>query len=110
MPIDSRIMVDPGIFRELHPAYSRPRIYESSQGSSIDLFDLRGDSEHSGDKVKVTGLDPGEMQDQDLLLCSPTIPGWILSDKTWGETSDDNHLSISDKDYSRIRCPAYPGH
>jgi hypothetical protein len=91
IPVNSRIMVDHGIFRELHPGYSRPRIYEPSH-AEIDLFDLGKPIDH----VKEIEMNPKEMQDQDLLICSPTIPGWILSDKTWGETPD-NLLSISDQ-------------
>jgi hypothetical protein len=82
IPVKSRIMLDAGIFRELHPNYSRPRVYEASH-TEVDLFGLG----KPVDQVKESETGPGEMQDQDLLICSPTIPGWILSDKTWGETS-----------------------
>ena len=97
MPVVSRIMVDPGIFRELHPGYSRPRIYEPGRGSSIDLFDFGGSSGESVDHVNENEVDPREMQEQDLLICSPTIPGWILSDKTWGEIPDGNLVIFSDE-------------
>ena len=95
IPVNSRIMVDPRIFRELHPGYSRPRIYEQSRDSSIDLFVLEGRFGDSADQVKLDGMDPHEMQDRDLLICSPTLPGWILSDKTWGEIPDSRFSEYS---------------
>ena len=67
IPVHSRIMIDPGIFRELHPSYTRPRIYEPSQNSSINIFSLSGTSGKSTDQVKDNEMDPGEMCDEDLL-------------------------------------------
>jgi hypothetical protein len=83
--VNSRIMIDPEIFRELHPSYSRPKIYTPCRSSTIDPYDFDDSPKKSADQVRDNGMDPSEMRDEDLLHCSPTIPGWVLSDKIWGE-------------------------
>jgi hypothetical protein len=99
--VNSRIMVDPGIFRELHLGYSRPRVYEPSH-IAADLFDLGKPVDH----IKESEIDAKEIQDRDLLICNLTIPGWILSDKTWSKTLHGNLLIIS----NQHPHPAHPRH
>jgi hypothetical protein len=31
---------------------------------------------------------PGEMKEEDLLVCCPTVPGFGLGDKFWGAASE----------------------
>jgi hypothetical protein len=31
---------------------------------------------------------PGEMKEEDLLICCPTVPGFGLGDKFWGAISE----------------------
>lgn len=83
IPVHSRIMIDPKIFREIYPSYTRPRTYETRQESSLSAYG--GISVKPADQVKDSEMDPSEMRDEDLLHCSPTIPGWIFSDKIWGK-------------------------
>lgn len=59
----------------------QPRSYKASSHASVEStahslrFQYFVDNE----------LDSSEMCDEDLLHYSPTIPGWILSDKIWGK-------------------------
>ena len=53
-----------------------------------------------GELAKVAGrnsLDPGDLQDEDFLICSPTVLGFALDDKRWGEWPD-LHLQTNGTD------------
>jgi hypothetical protein len=81
--IKSRVVVDAAFFREENPNYARPSIKESDKGSiCIDLDEV---SKISSSSAKGNGMDPSKVSGEDLLICSPTIPGFSLGDRRWGE-------------------------
>lgn len=71
----------------------RPRISESGKRDSSDIGGLifwgDDDSTNQSVQVKSNGKDPAEMKDDDLILCSPTVPGFSYGNKLWGK----QHLS-----------------
>jgi len=90
IPIKSRVVVNAPYFREENPNYSRPSIKESNrgpQGPPPSYFDLDGISEDGSSPAKDDGMDPSEVQGDDLLICSPTVPGFSLGNSRWGKHS-----------------------
>jgi hypothetical protein len=83
--IKSRVVVDAAYFREENPNYARPSIKESDEGSGWILIDLDEASEKSSSSAKGNGMDPAEVKGDDLVICSPTVPGWSLGNRRWGE-------------------------
>ena len=85
--VKSRILVDATYFREENPNYERPSIKESDESSSDSGWTLLGSDESSekSASVKSNGMDPSEVKGDDLLICSPTVPGYSLGNKQWGE-------------------------
>jgi hypothetical protein len=89
--IKSRVVVDAAYFREENPNYTRPSIKESNRAppppsgwTVINLVDFDEiDEEFS--LVKDNGTDPLEVEGDDLLICSPTLPGFSLGNSRWGE-------------------------
>ena len=49
------------------------------------MFGTDDRSANQSDQVKSTGKDPTEIDEDDLILCSPTVPGFNYGDKLWGE-------------------------
>jgi hypothetical protein len=93
-PVNGRIMVDADLFRRFRPNY--PRL----TSKRIEIFDIfRGLVEsQSIARVKSNSIDPGEIADNDFLACSPTVLGFSLVDKTWGEQN-----SHSPRPYANAR-------
>jgi hypothetical protein len=85
--IKSRVVVDAAYFREENPNYTRPSIEESNKGSPTGwhMIDLDEDDETSSSPAKDSETDPSEVKGDDLLICSPTIPGFSLGNGRWGE-------------------------
>ncbi len=88
--IKSRVVVDAAYFREENPNYARPNIKESNGGpppplSSWTLFDPDEIDEEGPSPAKGNGMDPSEVKGDDLLICSPTVPGFSLGNSRWGE-------------------------
>jgi hypothetical protein len=79
-------VVDAAYFREENPNYTRPSIKESKKGPggwvivNLDEIDEEGSS-----LAKGNGIDPLEVKGDDLLICSPTVPGFSLGNSRWGE-------------------------
>jgi hypothetical protein len=92
--VNSRIMVDAAYFREANPNYARASIEESdSESSSLPGWTILGsddDSEESPNAVKSNGMEPSDVKGDDILICSPTVLGFSLGNKLWGESP---HLS-----------------
>jgi hypothetical protein len=91
--VNSRIMVDAAYFREANPNYARVSIEESDESSSPpgwNIFGSGDDSEESSDAVKSNGMEPSDVKGDDILICSPTVLGFSLGNKLWGESP---HLS-----------------
>ena len=85
--IKSRIVVDAAYFREENPNYTRPSIKESNGGTSTGwvLIDLDELDEEEPSLAQGSGMDPSEVKGDDLLICSPTVPGFSLGNSRWGE-------------------------
>ena len=91
VPVNCRIMIDAIYFREANPNYARPRIsgfeHEDLSNNAFDFFESGDGSMTRSDQVKGDGKDPTEMTEDDLILCSPTVPGFCYGNKLWGERS-----------------------
>ena len=76
--VNGRIMVDGPLFFEANPNYTKPRIDELREWGSLDglvMWEIN--------KAKCTVLDLSEMTEDNLLICSTTIPGFSFSTKQW---------------------------
>ena len=90
--ISSGIMVDAAQFRKINPNYARPSIIRAANSrrhdsNPMDLwFDDGGPlppPPPRADQAKVDDVDV-DMQDEDnLIICSPTVLGYSLNDKLW---------------------------
>ena len=89
VPVNSRIMIDAAFFQEANPNHTRPSINElAKQHSSDEAWMLFGSDDRSANqshRVKSNGKDSAEMNENDLILCSPTVPGFSYGNKIWGE-------------------------
>jgi len=91
VPVNSRIMIDSVFFQEANPNYTRPSINQTANQDSSDeawtIFWSEDRSTNRSDQVKSIGKDPTEMDEDDLVLCSPTVPGFSYGNKLWGKQS-----------------------
>jgi hypothetical protein len=89
MHVSSRIMVDTTMFQKMNPSYTRPSINVLSKrwGSgpaSINLWEMMEDlSDSEPNQLKIDAKDLGKVDEDDLLLCSPTVLGFSFGDKLW---------------------------
>ncbi|KAF8426203.1 P-loop containing nucleoside triphosphate hydrolase protein [Tirmania nivea] len=87
--INGRVMVDPLTFRRVNPNYRLAPVKDFDAGGSKS----RNDEENEFDDFQPDGgLNPENMTEEDLLLCSPTVLGFSFSDKLWVELSV-SHIS-----------------
>jgi hypothetical protein len=88
-PVNSRIMIDAAFFRKVNPNYSRPRITERAGlkiNAAIDgYFTFSQSGSDPDDPIQSYGKGLEEMTEDDLLICCPTVLGFSLNDKRWGE-------------------------
>ncbi|CRG92464.1 ATP-dependent zinc metalloprotease FtsH homolog [Talaromyces islandicus] len=86
LPIKSDIIVDAKTFREMNPNY--PKL----ETKKPDCFDMWGGTREgeTEDRVQPNGLDVGAMKEVDLIRCSPTVLGFSLNEKVWGEFAVEN--------------------
>ena len=87
--VNSRIMIDAEQFRKSNPSY--PRLFTNKSGSAIDMsFGLWSSTEQAdSERVRSNGVDRGDLNNDDSLICSPTVMGFSLGDKFWGEAIAD---------------------
>ena len=85
MFVKSRVVVDAAYFREENPNYARPSIEGSNKGSNWIYIDLDEVDQELSSSTKANGIDPSEVKGDDLVICSPTIPGFSLDNNRWGE-------------------------
>lgn len=85
-PVNSRIMIDAALFRDVNPNYVGPRIdVLVRQNPSGSGWIIMGSEDISAqDRIKSNNIEPGTIVEDELLLCSSTMSGWSLSDKRWG--------------------------
>ena len=79
--VDGRIIVDAKFFRRVNPNYDRPQVDPTS------WWDLWAGSDSNGREgdIKNSEVQPQELEDEDLLVCSPTVLGFSLNQKRWRE-------------------------
>jgi hypothetical protein len=82
--VSGRIMIDAQQFRKWNPNYGRL----ASKKPHTDLFGQLLDHEIV-DRVRSNGMDPSELQEEDLAICSPTVLGFSLNEKVWGKLEHD---------------------
>ena len=85
--VDSRVMLDAAFFRKMNPNYTRPQpnelVKEKTESDRfIEMFS-ESSSEGSLDRIKGNGVEPTNIEEKDLLICCPTVPGFGLGDKMW---------------------------
>ena len=87
--VNSRIVVDAAYFRKANPKYAKASINkfekERSPGNGWIIWGNEDGSEKSSDSVKSNGMEPSEAKGNDLLIGSPTVPGFSLASKICGE-------------------------
>jgi hypothetical protein len=74
--VDSRVMVDADFFWKMNPNYTRPR---------ANLAGTRWASPPGSDRVKCDDIELSELKEDELLICCPTVLGFSLDEKLWGE-------------------------
>jgi hypothetical protein len=84
--VSGRIMVDAAFFRKVNPTYSRPPVIEPENSDSGISFWISDESvSEPADQIQSYDKALADMTENDLLICCPTVLGFSLSDKTWGE-------------------------
>ena len=89
--ISSRIMVDAAQFRKINPNYARPSLIRAANSrrhdsNSIELwFDDDGGPPPPPREaqVKVDDVEVDMQDEENLIICSPTVLGYSLNDKLW---------------------------
>jgi hypothetical protein len=84
--VDSRIVIDADLFRKSNPNY--PRLQNQTAPLDGLVIDVWGNIVHSSEPNRVisNGTKPSEMKKEDLIICCPTLLGFSLGAKFWGET------------------------
>ena len=83
MSVNSRIIVDPVLFREYNLNYTKPSINKLRKyiNSNIYVFNISILGEKKLNKVKSNSKEPTELKINNLLICSLTILGFSLNNK-----------------------------
>lgn len=79
--IDGRVVVDLDQFRFMNPNYNKPRVDTMSWDAFIGATPVEGNE----GRTEVDRVDVGlaELSLHDLVLCSPTVRGFSLTDRSW---------------------------
>ncbi|KAK5936733.1 hypothetical protein PMZ80_010996 [Knufia obscura] len=110
----SRIMVDPSFFRKRNPNYKRANVEPSPDSEASDVFSLSsflGGINVSGEEeapLQAVGKDPETLQEQDLLICNPTVYGFSLDLKMWLQFAVTYIRNIvwDESSFDRLAIPA----
>ena len=80
--IHGRIVVDASLFYEVNPDYTKPRFDRRKGSETVTLW-------HSAetDRIGKQLPEPAKLDDEDFLVCSPTVLGFSLSTKQWRKSS-----------------------
>jgi hypothetical protein len=88
--ISSRIIVDAAQFRKINPNYARPSLIKAANSrwqdsNTVDLnwFDDGPPPPPRADQAKVNDVDIDMHDEDNLIICSPTVLGYSLNDKLW---------------------------
>ncbi|GBE80374.1 hypothetical protein SCP_0300890 [Sparassis crispa] len=101
MNVDSRIIADRKRFQDLVPHYKLPIVTKAMCGHRIDKFAVRAGA-------IANSLSPVvDLTEMDLLLTSPIIYGFSLSDKQWLEFIIDyaSDIEWNDEAYDHLVIP-----
>ena len=79
--INSRVMIDAIFFRKINLNYARPRVIEIKKPKSSFFGIDEDDSTISVDEVISNRKKPLKLQEDELLTCYPTVPGFSFSDR-----------------------------
>jgi hypothetical protein len=78
-------MVNAAFFHKINPNYSRSCIIEPAKQNSLDNIFFRGDdsSINKIDKIISSRKELTELEEHELIICCPTVPGFSFGDKLW---------------------------
>jgi hypothetical protein len=82
LDVSSRVMVDSASFRKNNTKFPSRKHDDSRTESSVRYFDSA--TETSVD-IRKAGLDPKDIEEEDIVVCSHLVYGFILNDKQWGK-------------------------
>ncbi|KAK5093854.1 hypothetical protein LTS08_008813 [Lithohypha guttulata] len=85
--VQSKIMIDADQFRKTIPSYARIIIKKTEEGFFSDFITTQ-------QRVMNGEMDLANLPDDKLVLCPPTVLGFSLNDKFWGEYAVDHIQSI----------------
>ncbi|KAH7100152.1 P-loop containing nucleoside triphosphate hydrolase protein [Auriculariales sp. MPI-PUGE-AT-0066] len=104
--VKSRVMVDIGSFRQVNPNYDLPTIRNSGNGNNnSDSDDSDAESTDDGSVQEEFG---DALTDTQLLLTSPIVYGFSLSDKLWLEFNVEHVKTFcwNDEAFERLVLPS----
>ncbi len=79
--IKSRIMVDVSYFHHVNPNYGKPQVDEQPMNGWPGMVVVRSDEKKAD--IRNADVEADDLEEADLLACSPTVPGFSLEDKQW---------------------------
>ncbi|KZT08231.1 P-loop containing nucleoside triphosphate hydrolase protein [Laetiporus sulphureus 93-53] len=89
LSVKSRVMIDRKTFAESMPGYTKlPKVLKTLSGSDIDRYALNADLAASGTQQWTTEVN--DLSEEELLLTTPIVYGFSLSDKSWFEFAIDH--------------------
>ncbi|OKL55245.1 hypothetical protein UA08_09489 [Talaromyces atroroseus] len=102
--VNGRIMVDAAIFRKSNPNY--PRL-EIKKPDMVDFFFEQVKRGEPEGRVRSKDVDFRAMKEEDLAMCSPTVLGFSLNEKIWGEFDVDSitEISFSNAPFDMLTVP-----
>ena len=82
--VDGRVTVDAELFRQQNPTYVGPNIDQPTREYMNDLAAWGAvEVSEPANTVMSTGINPTNLTEGELLVCSPTVLGFSYSDKLW---------------------------
>lgn len=88
IPVIGRVMVDAKYFEEANPNHSKAQVEQSGPPHAFipGMCYVLGDEDLKSKSARVqsNGTNDAHIFDEDLLLCSPTVPGFSYAKKIWG--------------------------
>lgn len=85
--VDSRVMLEAAFLRKMNPNYTRPQPNElfRNETERNRYFEYYSESSSEGrpDRIKGNGVEPTDIEEKDLFICCPTVPGFSLGDRLW---------------------------
>lgn len=83
--VKSRIMVDIVGFQEWNPNYVAPRVRTQKPKSEMITKVFPSGQDNTSSRLKSAYLDPDHLDESQLLVCSPTVLGFSIEDKSFRE-------------------------